>query len=144
MKKFLGLAALLCLTACSSGGVDDDSLKPVERALNVKHVCLKGSTRGAPDLFVDNLKTSLKKKNITSELVRDPKELVNCEHVLAFSVKGNRNIVAKAKLRLTDATNKNTKGLVAYKRKGDEKDRVEQTGLQGQTDSMIGQLFKNY
>lgn len=144
MKKILGLAALLCLTACSSGGVDDDSLKTVDRALNVKHVCLKGSTRGAPDLFVENLKTSLSKKNITSEMILNAKDIANCEHVLAFSVKGNRNIVAKAKLRLTDVSNKNTTGLVSYKRKGDEKDRVEQTGLQGQTDSMISQLFKNY
>ncbi|OOF54895.1 hypothetical protein [Rodentibacter genomosp. 2] len=138
----LGLMAF-GLVACSAGGVDEGSLKPVNRALNVKHVCVKGSTRGAPDQFVANLKTSLKKKNITSESIASASD-AKCDYILAFGVKGNRNIVAKAKLRLMEVKNQSEVGFVLYARKGDEKDRVAEVGLQGQTDTMIGQLFKDY
>lgn len=143
MKRILGLVILLGLTACSSGGVDDDSLKSVDRSLNVKHVCIKGSTRATPDHFVESLKESLKKKKITSESIANAKD-ANCDYILSFGAKGNRKIVAKAKLRLTEVKNQSEVGFVVYARKGDEKDRVAQTGLQGQTDTMIGQLFKDY
>ncbi|OOF40524.1 hypothetical protein BKK47_03740 [Rodentibacter mrazii] len=143
MKKIiLGLTAF-CLVACSAGGVDESSLKPVNRAFNVKHVCVKGSTRGAPDLFVASLKKSLQKKNIMSESIVNAGD-ANCDYILVFGVKGNRNIVAKAKLRLMEVKNQSEVGFVLYVRKGDEKDRVDEVGLQGQTDTMINQLFKDY
>ena len=34
-------------------------------------------------------------------------------------------------------------GSISYKHRGDEADRVKQVGLQGQTDLMINELFKN-
>ncbi|OOF36749.1 hypothetical protein [Rodentibacter heidelbergensis] len=143
MKKLILGVTVLFLSACSAGGVDEDNLKPVDRALNVKHVCVKGSTRGAPDQFVASLKTSLQKKNITSESIVNPKDS-NCDYILAFGAKGNRNILAKAKLRLIEVKNQNEVGFVLYVRKGDEKERVATVGLQGQTDTIIGQLFKDY
>ena len=46
------------------------------------------------------------------------------------------------KLDLRDAASKQSLGFLSYKRRGDEKDRVDQVGLQGQTDLMINQLFQ--
>ena len=43
---------------------------------------------------------------------------------------------------LRDAASKQSLGFLSYKRRGDEKDRVDQVGLQGQTDLMINQLFQ--
>ena len=57
-------------------------------------------------------------------------------------VKGNSKIIAKARLDLRDS-NKLSIGSVNYKHRGDEADRVKQVGLQGQTDLMINELFKN-
>ena len=57
-------------------------------------------------------------------------------------MKGNSQIIARAKLDLRDAASKQSLGFLSYKRRGDEKDRVDQGGLQGQTDLMINQLFQ--
>ena len=62
--------------------------------------------------------------------------------ILFFTVKGNSQIIARAKLDLRDAASKQSLGFLSYKRRGDEKDRVDQVGLQGQTDLMINQLFQ--
>ncbi|EGV04983.1 conserved domain protein [Haemophilus pittmaniae HK 85] len=67
-----------------------------------------------------------------------------CNHILSFSAKGNRNIIARARLRILSGINNQPLGSVSYKLKGEEKDRVAQVGLQGQTDLMVNQLFKNY
>ena len=134
MKKLL-LSSLLfgsfVLSACSSG-VND--VKPVE-AKNIK----KGSIRKAPDEIVEALTKSLKQKHITARLVKKDE---GCSHILHFSVKGNSKIIARARLDLRDS-NKLSLGSVSYKHRGDEADRVKQVGLQGQTDLMINELFKN-
>ena len=138
MKKLL-LSSLLFssffLSACSSG-VND--VKPVE-SQNIKEVCLKGSIRKAPDEIVDALTKSLKQKRITARLIKKDE---GCSHILHFSVKGNSKIIARARLDLRDS-NKLSLGSVSYKHRGDEADRVKQVGLQGQTDLMINELFKN-
>ena len=93
MKKLLlsmSLAAF-ALTACSSGVVD---LKPVSAGQNIKHVCLKGSVKAAPDHFIDALTRRLKNNNISAELVKNKS---TCAHVLFFNVRGNSNIIARAK-----------------------------------------------
>ena len=59
-----------------------------------------------------------------------------------YTVKGNSKIIARARLDLRDS-NKLSLGSVSYKHRGDEADRVKQVGLQGQTDLMINELFKN-
>ena len=141
MKK-LSIAALLVgslfITACSSG-VND--VKPVENK-NIKEVCLKGAERKAPDDFVDALSRSLSKKNIKSHFIKGNEK---CDYVLVFGVKGNAKIIARARLDLRDMNNgKQSIGSVSYKRRGDEIKRVKQVGLQGQTDAMVNELFKNY
>jgi len=67
MKKLLLSMSLatFALTACSSGVVD---LKPVSATQNIKHICLKGSIKAAPDNFIDALTRSLKNKNINNNL----------------------------------------------------------------------------
>lgn len=144
MKKLvLSLCgALFLLSGCSNGGVDEDALTAVDKNQNIRQVCIKGSTRGAPDDFMDNLIASLKKKNIIGERVKDNRTV--CNHILSFSAKGNRNIIARARLRILSGINNQPLGSVSYKLKGEEKDRVAQVGLQGQTDLMVNQLFKNY
>ena len=138
MKKFLLCVgfAVFSLTACSSGVID---LKPVSAGQNIKHVCLKGSVKAAPDHFIDALTRSLKNKNISAELMRNK---ADCDHVLFFNVRGNNHIIARAKFELKEMGTKQSLGSLSYKRRGDEKERVDQVGLQGQTDLMINQLFQ--
>lgn len=138
MKKFLLCVgfAVFSLTACSSGVTD---LKPVSAGQNIKHVCLKGSVKAAPDHFIDALTRSLKNKNISAELMRNK---ADCDHVLFFNVRGNNHIIGRAKFELKEMGTKQSLGSLSYKRRGDEKERVDQVGLQGQTDLMINQLFQ--
>lgn len=138
MKKFFLCVgfAVFSLTACSSGVTD---LKPVSAGQNIKHVCLKGSIKAAPDNFIEALTRSLKNKNISAELMKNK---VTCDHVLFFNVRGNSNIIARAKFELKTMETKQSLGSLSYKRRGDEKERVDQVGLQGQTDLMINQLFQ--
>ena len=138
MKRLLlssFLFGVFALSACSSG-VND--VKPVE-ANNIKEVCLKGSIRKAPDEIIEALTKSLKQKHISARVVKKDD---SCNHILHFSVKGNSKIIARARLDLRDSNNLSI-GSVSYKHRGDEADRVKQVGLQGQTDLMINELFKN-
>ena len=138
MKRLLlssFLFGVFALSACSSG-VND--VKPVE-ANNIKEVCLKGSIRKAPDEIIEALTKSLKQKHIAARVVKKDD---CCNHILHFSVKGNSKIIARARLDLRDSNNLSI-GSVSYKHRGDEADRVKQVGLQGQTDLMINELFKN-
>lgn len=138
MKRLLlssFLFGVFALSACSSG-VND--VKPVE-ANNIKEVCLKGSIRKAPDEIIEALTKSLKQKHIAARVVKKDD---GCNHILHFSVKGNSKIIARARLDLRDSNNLSI-GSVSYKHRGDEADRVKQVGLQGQTDLMINELFKN-
>lgn len=129
------LFGVFVLSACSSG-VND--VKPVE-ANNIKEVCLKGSIRKAPDEIIEALTKSLKQKHIAARVVKKDD---GCNHILHFSVKGNSKIIARARLDLRDSNNLSL-GSISYKHRGDEADRVKQVGLQGQTDLMINELFKN-
>lgn len=138
MKRLLlssFLFGVFVLSACSSG-VND--VKPVE-ANNIKEVCLTGSIRKAPDEIIEALTKSLKQKHIAARVVKKDD---GCNHILHFSVKGNSKIIARARLDLRDSNNLSL-GSISYKHRGDEADRVKQVGLQGQTDLMINELFKN-
>ena len=138
MKRLLlssFLFGVFVLSACSSG-VND--VTPVE-ANNIKEVCLKGSIRKAPDEIIEALTKSLKQKHIAARVVKKDD---GCNHILHFSVKGNSKIIARARLDLRDSNNLSL-GSISYKHRGDEADRVKQVGLQGQTDLMINELFKN-
>ena len=138
MKRLLlssFLFGVFVLSACSSG-VND--VKPVE-ANNIKEVCLKGSIRKAPDEIIEALTKSLKQKHIAARVVKKDD---GCNHILHFSVKGNSKIIARARLDLRDSNNLSL-GSISYKHRGDEADRVKKVGLQGQTDLMINELFKN-
>ena len=81
-------------------------------------------------------------KPVEAKNIRLVKKDEGCSHILHFSVKGNSKIIARARLDLRDS-NKLSLGSISYKHRGDEADRVKQVGLQGQTDLMINELFKN-
>lgn len=100
---------------------------------------MKGSIRKAPDEIIEALTKSLKQKHIAARVVKKDD---GCNHILHFSVKGNSKIIARARLDLRDSNNLSL-GSISYKHRGDEADRVKQVGLQGQTDLMINELFKN-
>ena len=57
-------------------------------------------------------------------------------------MRGNNHIIGRAKFELKEMGTKQSLGSLSYKRRGDEKERVDQVGLQGQTDLMINQLFQ--
>ena len=141
MKKIiLSVLALGILVGCTAG-VDEDTLKVVDKGLSINHLCIKSNVRKAPDDFIDSLKSSLANKKITLEKLKNNQ---TCNYVLLASAKGNRDLVARATLRVVEAKTNTVVGAISYKRRGDEAERAAQVGLQGQTDLMVNELFKNY
>ena len=139
MKKllFAFLFTSFGLTACSAGV---NNLKPVRADHKIQHICLKGTERKAPEDFIEAMQQSLQKKNIRSERLKNSSQ--QCDYVLYFSVKGNAKIIGSAKLEVRDMKNRQSIGSLTYKRRGEEKTRADNVGLQGQTDFMINQLFE--
>lgn len=137
MKKLWTFALFVVgLTGCASG-VDDT--QPVRVAILKQPLCVTGDLRKAPEDFPEAILTSLKKRGIQARLAKS-NEIVNCASILKVGVRGNRAIIARA--RLTVIQGKQVIGSITYKRRGDEVDRVKQVGLQGQTDLMINELFQ--
>lgn len=139
MKK--GIFAVLTaaiLAGCASGAEERIA---VPREANVKHVCVDEQNYTSTETlkFIHN---SLKKKGITSEAFR---KTANCPTILAYSFKGKRDIISRAKMKLYQLEGgRKLIGEVAYYRRGDEKARAQQVGAEGQIDSMISELFKHY
>lgn len=142
MKKLL-ITNLIAVTlaACSSGISKE---KPIEAGHNIQNLCLKGSFRAAPENFSSALTTSLKHKNITI-LKRVENDYEGCDYLMSFRAKGNNLILAMARINVIDLANgRPTIGSVSYNRRGEERTRSNEVGLQGQTDLIINTLFKNY
>ncbi|MDU8924509.1 hypothetical protein RYD26_06230 [Pasteurellaceae bacterium LIM206] len=143
MKKLLliGVSSMV-LVACSVTNV-----KPVEAGKTISHICIKDSLNPQVANFSTYLSNSLKKKNISSEIAKD-RYSDGCQYVLAYSLRGdNTGYVLRAKLRLSQINADHRRvnlGEVSYKQRGEEKDKLAVSGVQGQTDLMINELFKNY
>ncbi|MEH8137761.1 lipoprotein [Gallibacterium anatis] len=137
MKKlFFFILLIASLTGCASG---IDEPEPVQLSHLKQPLCVTGNLQKAPEDFSETILTSLKKRGVQARFAKSS-ELADCASILKVNVRGNRAIVARAKL--TVVQDKQVIGSVAYKRRGDEVERVKQVGLQGQTDLMINELFK--
>lgn len=137
MKKLLSMIILSASLAGCASGIDEP--EPVQLVNLKQPLCVTGNLQKAPEDFSDALLASLKKRGIKANFVKYS-EAASCSSLLKANVRGNRAIIARA--RLTVVQDKQVIGSVSYKRRGDEVDRVKQVGLQGQTDLMINELFK--
>ncbi|MFQ1049753.1 hypothetical protein ACIRXL_06640 [Avibacterium paragallinarum] len=137
MKKCLSLTLLVVSLAGCASGIDEP--QPVQLSHLKQPLCVTGNLQKAPEDFSETLLTSLKNRGVQARIAKSS-ELAGCASILKANVRGNRAIIARAKL--TVVQDKQVIGSVAYKRRGDEVERVKQVGLQGQTDLMINELFK--
>lgn len=143
MKKLaLIMSSVVMLSACSAG-VDNSS--PIEHLTDLKHICIKEQKTPlnfSSQEIVQFIHNSLMKKQITSEVY---KPNGNCKYILAYSLKGQENIINKAKIAVSEVNNSGRSriGEVGYKYRGKEVEETKQTGIQGQFDKMITELFKN-
>lgn len=134
MKK-LTLFLSLLLMGCSS--VITNS-QPVENTNEIKHVCVK-QTKSA--VFAKALSESLNKRNISTEIYQGQPPL-SCEYLLAYSLVEEDLVALRAKIRLSSKSEGKALGEISYKQRGEEKEKVKKTGVRGQTDLMINELFK--
>lgn len=138
MKTLVAFLSLV-LTACSSVITNSH---PIERTNDIKHICVKQTKS---DEFAQALSQSLNKRNISTEIYQDTPSS-KCQYLLAYSLVEEDSVALRAKIRLSkaEAEGKNKPlGEVSYKQRGEEKENVKITGMQGQTDLMISELFKN-
>lgn len=144
MKKLvLMTTSIAILTGCAAG---IDNSKPVEPRSDLKHICIKEKKTGlnfTSKETVEFISNSLKQKNITSEIYTA--QSPNCKYVLSYLVKGKKEIILRGSLTLTEFANntKNNIGTVSYKYRGKERESAKLTGIQGQFDKMVLELFKN-
>lgn len=145
MRKiiFLTLSSFL-LTACAAG--ISDSL-PVEKQAGLTSICVDERKTGlnyTSKEIGEFINASLKKKNIGYVVYNDANK-DRCQYLLKYSFRGKKELVIRGKMTLRELTGeRKILGEVAYKLRGDEKEIAQQTGLSGQIDKMIAELFKNY
>lgn len=139
MKKLVLLLSL-GLVGCSSAIITNS--EPLKNPNEVKHVCVK---QGKAEYFAKALSESLNKRNISTEIYKtDPQP--SCKYLLAYSLADRNGLAVRAKVRLSIKNGESlvSLGEVSYKQRGEEKERAARTGVQGQTDLMISELFKNH
>ncbi|WP_165870241.1 lipoprotein [Cricetibacter osteomyelitidis] len=138
-KTLLGLCAITVLTGCSA-----ISSTPVETPNNIKHICIRNVKSQIPD-FADYLATSLQKKGIKSEKMKN--YAGHCKYGLSYTVRADNHAnVRRAKLILNELQNGQrvaVLGSISYKQRGEEKQKARNEGIQAQTDTMIAELFPN-
>ncbi|WP_386698567.1 hypothetical protein [Lonepinella sp. MS14436] len=143
MKKtlYVIMASTLALASCSSSVTNSE---PVAKQADIKHICVKDLNKPAIANIGQYLANSLQKKGFTAEVSVNPS--ANCKYVLAYSLREENNLILRAKVRLSEVNNgsRTALGEVSYKQRGNEKEFVKVSGVQGQTDRIINELFKNY
>lgn len=143
MKKLsLVMSSAIVLAGCAAG---IDNSEPVEKRGDLKHVCIQEKKTGlnfTSKETVQFISNSLAKKNITSEIYT---KSANCKYLLTYAIKGKKDLIVRGKLALAEVSAAgNTRiGEVGYKYRGDEKEAAKITGIQGQFDKMVLELFKN-
>ena len=140
-KKFFILSAVLLLAACSS---TDASYGNKDRLADVKQVCIRNKHADRLPALAKSLSDSFRKYGISSRIVSDFKA-PSCHFVVVAEVKAHGNLINRGKVVLAEKVDKEgrTKRLsvVAYIRRGEEKQRSETVGLRGQTDEIVRQLL---
>ncbi|MFU2047264.1 hypothetical protein ACLSZ3_07555 [Avibacterium gallinarum] len=137
MKKLFSICLCAATLVSCAAGISDS--QPVQLSSLKQPLCVTTDLRKAPEDFADAILASLKKRGIKANFVKS-RELAGCTSILKAAVRGNRTIIARA--RLTVVQDKQVLGSITYKRRGDEAERVKEVGLQGQTDLMINELFQ--
>lgn len=143
MKKVaFAIAVALSISACTNNFATND---PVEKRDNLNHVCIKESSHPRLKNFVPSLQNSLKKKGITSEVHINtaPK---SCQYLLTYALNARNDLVLRATVRVSelDGSDYDEIGEVVYKQRSrEEQKRSKEQGVQGQTDRIIAELFKN-
>lgn len=143
MKKLaLIISSSILLTSCAAG---IDTSEPVEKRADLTQVCIQEKKSGlnyTSKELVQFVSNSLAKKNISSQIYS--KE-ANCKYLLAYSLKGKKELIVRGKLTLSELNAERTLlGEVSYKYRGDARTEAKLTGIQGQFDKMVLELFKNY
>lgn len=140
--SLISIALATLLAGCTSG-VDERTAVP--REANITHVCIdehKTQLTYSSKETLQFIQNALKKKGITSEAFN---KTANCPNILTHSIKGKKEIITRAKIKLTQLEGgKKRLGEVAYYRRGDERTRSLEVGAEGQLESMINELFKHY
>lgn len=145
MKKqtlALCISGAILVTGCAAG---IDNSKPVEKRADLNHICIQEKKTGlnyTAKETVQFISNSLAKKHIKSDsYVKGG----SCKYLLTYTIKGKKEAIVRGKLVLSDLTAGRTPiGEVTYKYRGDEKDQFKLSGIQGQFDKMVAELFQNY
>ena len=142
----LTLFSALLFTGCAAG---IDVSEPVEKKADLISVCVKEKRTGLnfTDKEVsDFLVNSLAKKNINANIYKGALP-TDCQYELDYRIKGKKELIVRGRLVLLEYSKGNEKiilGQTSYKYRGEAKEIAQQTGIQGQFDLMVGELFKNF
>ncbi len=145
MKKIVLLTlSTLMLTACAAGISDS---QPVEKQAGLTSICVDERKTGlnyTSKEIGEFINASLKKKNI-GYVVYNEANKERCQYLLKYSFRGKKELIVRGKMTLRELNDeRKILGEVSYRFRGDEKEIARQTGLAGQIDKMIAELFKNY
>ena len=144
MKKLLLSLSVLTLAACSSTFPTND---PVPAGLTLDNICVKEAERPRFKPFVPALIKSLENKGLKTTIHIETVP-VSCKYMISYSARNSGALIEQAKVRLYErqsGTSFKSIGNVGYKnRSSEEHELASQNGLQGQTDRIVAELFKNY
>lgn len=144
MKRFALISfAALGLAACTNNFPTND---PVEKQADFTRICIKEAKTPRLATFVPSLVNSLKAKGITGE-VHIEKVPETCPYMLTYAINARNDLVLRATVRVhkLDGSSYDEIGEVVYKQRSqDEQAASKSQGVQGQTDRIVAELFKNY
>lgn len=145
MKKlvFAGLATLI-LSACSNNFPTQDA---VEKRSGLTKICIKEAKTPRLPSFVPSLANSLKNKGIDSEVYINTVPKESCKYMLNYALNARNDLVLRATVRVQelDGNSYDEIGEVVYKQRSKEEQALSKAnGVQGQTDRIVAELFRNY
>lgn len=136
------VSSLLLMSACTTVITTDN---PVKKRDDLKHICIKEAKRPRLAGFTESIAKSLEKRGFTSE-INIERVAPHCKYMLNYALNTRHNLVLRATVQVQELDNGSFDeiGEIVYKQRGEEKNNVKVTGLQGQTDRIVNELFKNY
>lgn len=145
MKKLaLTVFSLLVLTACTNNFPTTDA---VEKRADLTKLCIKEAKTPRLASFVPSLVNSLKNKGIESEVHINAIPQASCKYMLNYALNARNNLVLRATVRVNelDGNDYDEIGEVVYKQRSSEEQKASKAGgVQGQTDRIVAELFRNY
>ncbi|MDO5054165.1 MAG: hypothetical protein Q4D86_02485 [Pasteurella oralis] len=145
MKNYF-LPSLLLLTMLSTAcSTTTFKSTPLSKINDLKHICIKDAENPKLPEFTQLIAQNLKVKGITSEIRTELPP--RCRYALAYSLNQKDGLIHSAKLRVSEMNydERTNLGEVSYWLTGEEeKANVAQTGLKGQVDNIVNELFKYY